>query len=75
MSIIPELVSDDVLDTAYDWLHRRRRNYSANSDVWSFRRHWPHERERSRHDLQTGNYRDSSLGDFARRDVPDVAAR
>ncbi len=27
----------DVLDTAYDWLCKRRRNYPADADVWSFR--------------------------------------
>jgi hypothetical protein len=29
---------DDVLDSHYDWLCRRRRDYSANSEVWAFRR-------------------------------------
>jgi hypothetical protein len=27
-----------VLDAAYEWLCRRRREYSANADVWSKRR-------------------------------------
>jgi hypothetical protein len=30
----------------YDWLCRRRRDYSANSDIWKFRRCWRHEKER-----------------------------
>ena len=37
MAILAELTSDDVLDTAYDWLCRRRRAYPADADVWSFR--------------------------------------
>jgi hypothetical protein len=34
MSILPRLASDHVLDTAYEWLCQRRRDYSTNSDVW-----------------------------------------
>jgi len=44
MSILAQLASDDVLDSAYEWLCRRRRDYSANSDVWSFRRCWQREK-------------------------------
>ena len=33
MAIVAELTSDDVLDTAYDWLCRRRRAYPADADV------------------------------------------
>jgi RNA-directed DNA polymerase len=61
MTILAEVASDDVLDTAYEWLCRRRRDYSANSDVWSFRRRWPHEKERIRHEQQSGSYRFSLL--------------
>ncbi len=38
MAIIEQLASDDVLGRAYERLCRRRRDYSANSDVWAFRR-------------------------------------
>jgi hypothetical protein len=31
--ILAQLASDDVLDSAYEWLCRRRRDYSANTDV------------------------------------------
>ena len=44
--------TDDVLDTAYDWLCWRRREYSANSDVWAFRRCWPREKEKIKEELQ-----------------------
>ena len=37
MAILTELISDDVRDTAFDWLWRRRRDYPAAADVWSFR--------------------------------------
>ncbi|MEE8308965.1 MAG: hypothetical protein V3R34_01060, partial [Hyphomicrobium sp.] len=47
---LAQLASDDVLDSAYEWLCRRRQDYSANSDVWAFRRRWSHEKEHIRHD-------------------------
>jgi hypothetical protein len=40
IAIIEQLASDDVLDGAYEWLCRRRRDYSANFDVWALRRCW-----------------------------------
>jgi hypothetical protein len=46
MPIVAQLASDHVLDTAYEWLCRRRRDYSANSYVWAFRRDWGREKER-----------------------------
>jgi hypothetical protein len=61
MAIIEELASDDVLDSAYEWLCRRRRDYSANSDVWALRRCWPREKERIKGELLSGNYRFSLL--------------
>jgi len=39
--ILAQLASDDVLDAAYDWLCRRRKDYPANVDVWRFRQRWP----------------------------------
>jgi hypothetical protein len=51
MSILAQPASDDVLDSAYDWLCRRRRDYSANSDIWNFRRCWQREKERIKNEL------------------------
>jgi RNA-directed DNA polymerase len=61
MTILVQLASDDVLDSAYEWLCRRRRDYSANSDVWSFRRCWKREKEHIKDQLRSGNYRFSLL--------------
>ena len=36
ITILAQITSDAVLDSAYEWLCRRRRDYSANSDVWAF---------------------------------------
>jgi hypothetical protein len=58
---LTQLASDDVRDTAYEWLCRRRRDYSANSDVWVLRRDWLREKERIKRELLSGNYRFSLL--------------
>jgi hypothetical protein len=68
MSIIAQLASDDVLDSAYAWLCRRRRGYSANSDVWSFRRGWLCEKAQIKDQLLSGNYRFSLLGKRNKKD-------
>jgi hypothetical protein len=52
-----EIASDDVLDAAYEWLCRRRRDYSADADVWSLRRRWEHEKDVIKRDLLAGDYR------------------
>ncbi len=56
MAILAELTSDDVLDTAYGWLCRRRRAYPADAEVWSLRRSWAEEKERIRTELIAGHY-------------------
>src|SRR5271154_862137 len=61
MSILAQLASDDVLDGAYAWLCRRRRDYSANSDIWNLRRCWQREKERVKDELLLGNHRFSLL--------------
>jgi len=40
MDMMQEIASDEVLGLAYDWLCRRRRDYSANDDVWNVRWKW-----------------------------------
>jgi len=48
MTILTEIASDDVLEEAYACLCRRRREYSANADVWSLRRYWSQEKNDSK---------------------------
>lgn len=55
--MLSQLASDDMLDAAYEWLCYRRREYSANADVWSFRRDWAVERERLKEELASGQFR------------------
>jgi hypothetical protein len=57
MTLLAQLASDDALDAAYQGLCRRRRDYSANSDVWSFRQCWQREKERIKAELLSANYR------------------
>ncbi len=72
MAILAELFSDDVLDTAYDWLCKRRQNYPADADVWSFRRQWPVEKVRLKTELAAGRYRFSLLTRITLVDGEDV---
>jgi len=44
----------NVLNAAYEWLCRRRRDYSANADMWSLRRRWSRENEQIKDVLQSG---------------------
>jgi len=73
MPVIEQLASDDVLDRAYEWLCRRRRDYSPNSDVCAFRRCWPREKERIKGELLSGNYRFSLLSRCMLKDGEDTA--
>jgi len=68
MSIIAQLASDEVLGSAFAWLCRPRRDYSANSDVWSFRRGWLREKAQIKDQLLSGNYRFSLLSRVTLKD-------
>jgi hypothetical protein len=72
MAILAQLASDDVLDCAYEWLCRRRRDYSANSDVWAFSRYWQREKEQIKNELLSGNYRFSLLSRITIKDGEDT---
>jgi RNA-directed DNA polymerase len=72
MPILTQLASDHVLDTAYEWLCRRRRDYSPNADVWAFRRDWLREKEQIKADLLSGNYRFSLLTRITLKDSEDT---
>ncbi|MCP4408398.1 MAG: reverse transcriptase [Gammaproteobacteria bacterium] len=57
MTIIEELGCDSVIDAAYLWLCKRRREYPDHADIWSFRFAWPKEKSRIQRDLLSGSYR------------------
>ncbi len=57
MATVAELSSSDVLDTAYDWLCRRRRAYLTDANVRSFRQRWAEEKDPLKVGLAAGRYR------------------
>jgi RNA-directed DNA polymerase len=72
VTILGEITSDAVLDAAHEWLCRRRRDYSANADVWTFRRDWAREKQRIKDELVAGSYRFSLLSRITRRDGDEI---
>lgn len=52
-----EIASDAVLDQAYAWLCERRKDYSANNDVWDVRWRWATLKPQLQAELRAGTYR------------------
>lgn len=61
MFTISEITSDDVLNRAYAWLCKRRRDYPPSADIWDLRRGWSNEKERLRNELVEARYQVSLL--------------
>ena len=57
MKLMDEIASDEVLDQAYEWMCERRKEYSANSDVWDVRWRWYDIKPWLQEQLLEGNYR------------------
>ena len=70
--ILTQLTSDDVLDTAYDWLCRRRRAYPADADVWSFRQAWAQEEDKLKAALAAGRFRFGLLTRITLKDGEEI---
>ena len=60
-NLMAEIASDEVIDEAYRWLCHRRKDYSANNDVWTLRWFWPQVKPRLQAQLLAGDYRFESL--------------
>ena len=56
MSVLTTIASDATLDAAFAWLCKRRHNYPASADVWTFRRDWPQDKARVQSDLLAGHF-------------------
>ena len=69
--LLPRLASDVVLEAAYAWLCRRR-DYPVHAHIWSFRRHWPIEKQRLRAELLAGEFRFGLLDRITLADSKDV---
>lgn len=72
MTALAQIAADDVLDTAYEWLCQPRRDYSADVDLWAFRRDWPREKGRIKGELHTGTTRPSLLTRITLEDGDDA---
>ncbi|MEL6463214.1 MAG: hypothetical protein AAFQ91_34225, partial [Cyanobacteria bacterium J06621_15] len=57
MSLLDRLTSNEVIDTAYEWLCKRRHNYHHNNDVWQLRRWWDEKKPQIVQQLRSGMYR------------------
>nr|WP_320014338.1 reverse transcriptase/maturase family protein [uncultured Desulfobacter sp.] len=49
--------TEAIIDQAYDWLCRRRKDYHFNNDVWHLRFHWKSERQKLIQELKDGTFR------------------
>ncbi|MCP4267246.1 MAG: hypothetical protein GY777_17025 [Candidatus Brocadiaceae bacterium] len=58
--LIQKIASDDVIDTAYDWLCKRRRDYSHNDEVWDLSFRWAEFKPHLQKRLLRGEYSISS---------------
>ena len=70
--MLTRLASDAVLEAAYAWLCRRRRDWPADADIWSFRHRWPEEKACLQTELRAGRYRFDNLSRVTRRDGEEV---
>ncbi len=70
--LMAQMISDAVLDAAYDWLCKRRRAYPDHADVWDFRRDWPTEKGRLQAALSAGDFRFSLLDRITKADGEEI---
>jgi RNA-directed DNA polymerase len=54
--LLTAIAARENLEAAYRWICQRRKDYSANSDIWDFRYHWPQQRTEIGDQLQAGSY-------------------
>ena len=66
--LIDAIASETVLEEAFAWLCRRRRNYPASADIWSFRRDWAVLKPRIKRSVRSGRYRFEVLDPVSLRD-------
>ena len=59
--MMEEIASDEVLQQAYDWLCKRRKDYSHNNDVWDVRWRWEEIKPQLQVALLAGTYRLSAV--------------
>ncbi len=66
--VLADLADSALLERAFDWLCRRRREYPADADVWTLRRRWGEEKRRLQAELRSGRYSTQPLRRVEGRD-------
>ena len=66
------LISDDVLDAAYAWVCRARRDYPPSADIWDFRHSWTNEKRRLKAELASGQFRFGLLDRICKSDGSEI---
>ena len=69
---LTRLLSDDVLNAAYEWLCRARRDYPASADIWNFRHNWQNERNRIRAEIAADRFRFGLLDRIIKPDGSEI---
>jgi RNA-directed DNA polymerase len=69
---LEKLLSDQVLDAAYEWLCYARRDYPASADVWDFRRKWAIEKTRIKAQIRAGQFRFDNLSRIEKADGSEI---
>jgi len=59
--LIARVASDEILDIAFDWVCKRRVDYSHNSDIWDLRWNWQEIKPKIQQALVSGDYTFSAL--------------
>ncbi len=72
MVTVADLISDEVLEQAYAWLCKRRKDYPPASDIWSFRHRWREEKAIIKTALLEGSYRFGLLTRITLNDGEDI---
>ncbi len=72
MTLRTDFASDLVLDAAFEWLCKRRRDYPDDADVWDFRRHWPAEKAHIQADLHAGDFHFGLLDRITKADGEEI---
>jgi RNA-directed DNA polymerase len=60
-SIITKSNDEQLLDMAWEWLCRARKNAPPSADIWDLRLHWPQQRDGLLTQLKAGRYRLSAM--------------
>jgi hypothetical protein len=55
--LMEQITSQSVMTKAYEWLCKKRIDYSANSDIWDLRRNWTEFQPQLQQQLLSGDFR------------------